>query len=100
MDKAQQQHSDYSGSTRQLTSAGNPCHCYTVASNQTGIIYAQAMDKAQRQHLDNVRTEATEERQRELAKTADQALHALAPIYSLVVLNHSTYKQVSLNIVV
>lgn len=47
--------------------------------------------------MDNVRTEATEERQRELAKTADQALHALAPIYSLVVLNHSTYKQVSLN---
>lgn len=52
------------------------------------------MDKAQRQHLDNVRTEATEERQRELARSADQALHALAPIYSLVVLNYSTYKQV------
>lgn len=55
----------------------------------------QAADKAQRQHLDNLRVEATEERQRELEKGAHQALHALAPIYSLVILQHSTYKQVS-----
>ena len=54
----------------------------------------QAADKAQRQHLDNLRQEATEERQRELEKGAHQALHALAPIYSLVILQHSTYKQV------
>ena len=55
----------------------------------------QALDKAQRQHLENVREEATEERQRELGRSADQALHALAPIYSLLVLQYSTYKQVS-----
>lgn len=54
----------------------------------------QAADKAQRQHLDNLRLEATEERQRELEKGAHQALHALAPVYSLVILQHSTYKQV------
>ena len=54
----------------------------------------QAVDKAQRQHLDNLRPEATEERQKELSKGANQALHALAPIYSLVILQHSTYKQV------
>ena len=53
----------------------------------------QAADKAQRQHLDNLRIEATEGRQRELEKGADQALHALAPIYSLVILQHGTYKQ-------
>ncbi len=52
------------------------------------------MDKAQRQHLDNLRPEATEERQKELSKGANQALHALAPVYSLVILQHSTYKQV------
>lgn len=55
----------------------------------------QAVDKAQRQHLDNLRPEATEERQKELAKGAHQALHALAPVYSLVILQHSTYTQVS-----
>ncbi len=54
----------------------------------------QAVDKAQRQHLDNLRPEATEERQKELSKGANQALHALAPVYSLVILQHSTYKQV------
>lgn len=54
----------------------------------------QAVDKAQRQHLDNLRPEATEERQKELAKGANQALHALAPVYSLVILQHSTYAQV------
>ena len=53
------------------------------------------MDKAQRQHLDNLRPEATEERQKELAKGANQALHALAPVYSLVILQHSTYAQVA-----
>lgn len=53
------------------------------------------MDKAQRQHLESVRAEATEERQRELGRSADQALHALAPIYSLLILQYSTYKQVS-----
>ena len=53
------------------------------------------MDKAQRQHLDNLRPEATEERQKELAKGANQALHALAPVYSLVILQHSTYAQVT-----
>lgn len=58
-------------------------------------VLVQAADKAQRQHLDNLRIEATEERQRELEKGADQAFHALAPIYSLVILQHSTYKQVS-----
>ena len=63
-------------------------------------VNVQAMDKAQRQHLDNVKTEATEERQRELARGADQALHALAPIYSLVVLDYSTYKQVTPSVVV
>ena len=56
----------------------------------------QAADKAQRQHLDNLRPEATEERQKEVGKGALQALHALAPIYSLVILQHSTYKQVRL----
>ncbi len=56
----------------------------------------QAVDKAQRQHLDNLRPEATEERQKELAKGAHQALHALAPVYSLVILQHSTYTQVTL----
>ncbi len=54
----------------------------------------QAVDKAQRQHLDNLRPDATEERQKELSKGANQALHALAPVYSLVILQHSTYKQV------
>jgi len=44
--------------------------------------------------LDNLRPEATEERQKELSKGANQALHALAPVYSLVILQHSTYKQV------
>lgn len=55
----------------------------------------QAADKAQRQHLDNLRIEATEERQKELEKGAHHAFHAVAPIYSLVILQHSTYKQVS-----
>lgn len=44
--------------------------------------------------MDNLRPEATEERQKELSKGANQALHALAPVYSLVILQHSTYKQV------
>ena len=54
------------------------------------------MHKAQRQHLDNLRPEATEQRQKELAQDAHKALHALAPVYSLVILQHSAYTQVSI----
>ncbi|KAL3155396.1 hypothetical protein ABBQ38_010953 [Trebouxia sp. C0009 RCD-2024] len=68
------------------------CLVYFVDNLQLTTL-SQAADKAQRQHLDNLRLEATEERQRELEKGAHQALHALAPIYSLVILQHSTYKQ-------
>ncbi|DBB00113.1 hypothetical protein WJX77_005666 [Trebouxia sp. C0004] len=68
------------------------CLIYVIDNLQLTTL-GQAVDKAQRQHLDNLRPEATEERQKELSKGANQALHALAPIYSLVILQHSTYKQ-------